>query len=254
MAYKIAEWVLLTLAYVCVTLRVYAHLFRLRKRLGWAELLLIASAIDALGLIICDTLTFRMGVLDDYRSSVELSKVRRDGLFLDRLLMHELQISFASNYFYDFGMGLPKLSMLAFYWAFFNDSHHRKIRRVLWVMTAFVVLCYLTSLFDDTFFCGLDVSVQWSQDENACSVFYAQAPFILNFTLGLVCYLIIYALPSVLLYRGTLETSTGVVLTLAAGSLPILSGVVRFICLKVGTGQENLVCKSCDPTPTLHSW
>ena len=30
---------------------------------------------------------------------------------------------------------------------------------------------------------------------------------------------------------------------LLSGSLPILTGVVRFICLKEGTGQENLVCK-----------
>ena len=36
----------------------------------------MASALDALGLIICDNLTFQMGVLDDYQTSEKLYKVR----------------------------------------------------------------------------------------------------------------------------------------------------------------------------------
>jgi hypothetical protein len=156
------------------------------------------------------------------------------------------QISFASNYFYDFGLGLPKLSMLAFYWASFNLGRRRAMRKMLWGTTAFVVACYLTSLFDDTFFCGRDVSVQWSQEDGACSVFYAQEPFILNFSLGLACYLAIYAVPVVLLLQGLLKASAGVMVTFAFGALAIASGTVRFICLKVGTGQENLVCEYFD--------
>lgn len=155
----------------------------------------------------------------------------------------DTQISFASNYFYDFGMGFPKLSMLAFYWAFFNLSAHPGMRKMLYAMTGFVVLCYVTILFDDTFFCGKNVSVQWSQEDGACSVFYAPEPFILNFTLNLACYLVVYAIPVILLARGVLRSSTGVTLTFALGALTICSGIVRFVCLKVGTGQENLVCK-----------
>lgn len=153
------------------------------------------------------------------------------------------QISFASNYFYDFGMGFPKLSVIAFYWTVFDVERHRKVRKILWTITAFVAACYLTSLFDDTFFCGVDVSMQWSQEEGACSVFYAQEPFILNFTLGLACYLVIYMLPVILLHQNMLEPSTGVILTLFMGLLPITSGIIRFVCLKVGTGQDNLVCE-----------
>ncbi|KAF2993764.1 hypothetical protein E8E13_001887 [Curvularia kusanoi] len=165
-----------------------------------------------------------MGAMDNYGSSTELSKV-----------------SFASNYFYDFGLGFPKLSMLAFYWTFFDLNRHQKIRNALWAMTTFVVACYLTSLFDDTFFCGKDISVQWSQEDGACSVFYAQEPFILNFTLGFTCYLVIYVLPAILLVQNILERSKLVITILVMGTLPIVTGVVRFICLKVGTGQENLV-------------
>lgn len=65
----------MTLAYVFVAARIYTRLFRLREKLTWADWLLIASALDALGLIICDTLTYRMGVLDEYETSVKLSKV-----------------------------------------------------------------------------------------------------------------------------------------------------------------------------------
>jgi hypothetical protein len=99
-----------------------------------------------------------------------------------------LQIGFSSNYFYDVGMGFPKLSMIAFYWAYFPSSPG--IRKALWGITAFVVACYVAILFDDTFFCGANVSVQWSQEEGACSVFYAPEPFIVNFTLNLACYLV----------------------------------------------------------------
>jgi hypothetical protein len=140
-------------------------------------------------------------------------------------------------------MGFPKLSMLFFYSAFFNLTTHPGLRKMLWGTTAFVVICYLTILFDDTFFCGSNVSVQWSQEEGACSVFYAPEPFILNFTLNLTCYLVVYAVPVVLLVKGVLRASKGVGLTFALGALTIASGIVRFACLKIGTGQENLVCK-----------
>lgn len=141
-------------------------------------------------------------------------------------------------------MGFPKLSMLAFYWAYFDLSARPAMRKMLWAMTAFVIACYLTILFDDTFFCGTPVSVQWSQEDGACSVFYAPEPFILNFTLNLACYLVVYAIPLVLLAQRVLRASAGVSLTFVLGALTIASSIVRFVTLKVGTGQENLVCKS----------
>ncbi|KAH7267826.1 archaeal flagellin N-terminal-like domain-containing protein [Fusarium redolens] len=213
-------------SYVFVGLRVYARLFRAREKLTWSDYLLLLSAINALALIICDTLTFQMGVMDEYETSVKLSK-----------------ISFASNYFYDVGMGFPKMSMLAFYWAYFLPSTGMSsgMRRALYGITAFVCASYMAILWDDTFFCGKDVSVQWSQEEGACSVFYAPEPFILNFTLNLACYLAVYALPLILLVQGVLQPSKGVTATFVLGALTICTTIVRFVTLKVGTGQENLV-------------
>ncbi|KAL6407554.1 hypothetical protein AUP68_08573 [Ilyonectria robusta] len=165
-----------------------------------------------------------MGVLDEWAPSVRLSK-----------------ISFASNYFYDVGMVFPKLSMLAFYWGYFLPDISLSMRRVLYGITAFVCASYTAILWDDTFFCGKNVSVQWSQEDGACSVFYAPEPFILNFTLNLACYLAVYALPAILLIQGVLKPSKGLTLTFVLGTLTIFSTVVRFACLKIGTGQENLV-------------
>ncbi|RKL43118.1 hypothetical protein BFJ72_g4531 [Fusarium proliferatum] len=222
----ISEWILLAASYVFVGLRIYARLFRAREKLTWSDYLLLLSAIDALALIICDTLTFQMGVMDEYETSVKLSK-----------------ISFASNYFYDVGMGFPKMSMLAFYWAYFLPSTGMSsgMRKALYGITAFVCASYMAILWDDTFFCGKDVSVQWSQEEGACSVFYAPEPFILNFTLNLACYLAVYALPLILLAQGVLQPSKGVTATFVLGALTICTTIVRFVTLKVGTGQENLV-------------
>ncbi|KAK2051222.1 archaeal flagellin N-terminal-like domain-containing protein [Colletotrichum caudatum] len=220
----ISEWILLMASYVFVGLRVYTRLFRLREKLVLSDYLLILSAVNALGLIICDTLTYQMGVMDNWEPSVALSK-----------------ISFASNYFYDVGMGFPKMSMLAFYWAYFPADTSPAMRKALWGISAFVGISYITILWDDTFFCGKDVSVQWSQEDGACSVFYAPEPFILNFTLNLACYIFVYFLPLTLLIQGVLKPSKGLNFTLVLGLLTIFTTIVRFICLKIGTGQENLV-------------
>ncbi|KAF6820881.1 archaeal flagellin n-terminal-like domain-containing protein [Colletotrichum plurivorum] len=220
----ISEWIMLAASYVFVALRVYTRLFRLREKLAVSDWLLILSAVNALALIICDTLTFQIGVMDNWEPSVTLSK-----------------ISFASNYFYDVGMGFPKMSMLAFYWAYFPADTSPAMRKALWGISAFVGLSYMAILWDDTFFCGKDVSVQWSQEEGACSVFYAPEPFILNFTLNLACYLAVYVLPVVLVVQGVLTSSKGLTITFALGALTIMTTIIRFASLKIGTGQENLV-------------
>ncbi|KAF9770012.1 hypothetical protein IL306_012487 [Fusarium sp. DS 682] len=191
-----------------------------------------------------------MGVMDEYETSVKLSKVRLSRpSYTTSAANRYYQISFASNYFYDVGMGFPKMSMLAFYWAYFLPSTGMSsgMRKALYGITAFVCASYMAILWDDTFFCGKDVSIQWSQEEGACSVFYAPEPFILNFTLNLACYLAVYALPLILLVQGVLQPSKGVTATFILGGLTIATTIVRFVTLKVGTGQENLVCKSTAP-------
>ncbi|KAF2139761.1 uncharacterized protein K452DRAFT_352497 [Aplosporella prunicola CBS 121167] len=218
----IAEWILLVVAWAFVALRVYVRLFKLRERLSWADIILILSAIDGLGLIVCDTLTYEIGAMDGADGSVKLSK-----------------ISFSSNYFYDFGMGVPKLSMLAFYWDFFPASRPN-LRKALYVVAAYVCAAYMTILWLDTFYCGRHVSVQWSQEEGACNVYYADIPFQVNFSLNLSCYIFIYALPLALL-GSTLKLGLGVISAFSLGFLAVWVCIIRFIVLNTTSGEPNIV-------------
>lgn len=188
-ALQISEWILLVAAYAVVGLRLYTRLAVQREKLRVSEWILIVAAIDALGLIICEyesshpcasdimtdnfasTVTYKIGVMDDWAPSVALSKV-----------------SFASNYFYDVGMGFPKISMLAFYWGIFPSSRPT-LRKAVYIITAYVCTAYFVVLWMDTFYCGVPVSVQWSQEEGACSVFYAPLPFRFNFAMNLSSYM-----------------------------------------------------------------
>ncbi|KAH7201247.1 hypothetical protein DER44DRAFT_812096 [Fusarium oxysporum] len=200
---------LLVVYYIFVCLRLYARLFRTREKLNWSDYLLILSAFSALSFIICNTLTYQMGVLDNYETSVKLSK----------------------------------MSMLAFYRTY--SSHFAgkasSVQKALYRLTAFICLSYLVILLDNTFFCNKDISVQWSQKEGAYSVFYALKPFILNFTLDLTCYFTIYIFSIILLKQGLLQRSYSIAVTFVLSALTICSIIVRFITLNVGTGQENLV-------------
>ena len=162
--WQISVWILLIVAFAFVSMRVYARVGRVREKLQWSEILLIVAALDALGLAICDTLAFDMGAMDSYKSTKRISKVwlSSAGWFIPRIEVYVLisqQILFASNYFYDFGLSIAKLSMLAFYSSCLDPSSHSWMRRVLRDATVFVIACYLTSLLNDTFFCGKDVSV-----------------------------------------------------------------------------------------------
>ncbi|KAI5269385.1 hypothetical protein E4T47_07084 [Aureobasidium subglaciale] len=219
----ISEWILLIAAYVLVGLRVYTRLLVQRQKLRLSEYILLFSALIGLGLIICDTLTYQLGVMDEWDSSVTLSK-----------------ISFASNYFYDFGMGFPKLSMLAFYWGVF-PSDRPALRKAMYVITAYVCCAYMTVLWMDTFYCGTPVSVQWSQEEGACSVFYAETPFYFNFSMNLSSYIFIYGLPLFLLKGLGEEHKTAVYFTFSLGFVPALTTVIRFITLNIDSSEPNLV-------------
>ncbi|KAL1311456.1 hypothetical protein AAFC00_004401 [Neodothiora populina] len=219
----IAEWILLVAAWCFVALRVYTRLFVERQRLRLSEYILLFSAVDSLGLITCDTLTYAYGDMDNWVSSVKLSKV-----------------SFASNYFYDVGMGFPKMSMLAFYWGVFPRDRP-VLRKFVYGVTAYVCCAYIVVLWIDTFYCGGNVSVQWSQDPDACSVFYADDPFYINFSLNLSSYVFVYTLPLFLLPNMKKEHKAAIYFTFSLGVIPALVCMIRFITLNTDEGQPNLV-------------
>jgi hypothetical protein len=78
--------------------------------------------------------------------------------------------------------------MLAFYWGVF-PADRPTLRKAMYVVTAYVCCAYMCVLWMDTFYCGVPVSVQWSQEKGACSVFYADTPFYFNFSMNLSSYI-----------------------------------------------------------------
>ena len=79
------------------------------------------------------------------------------------------------------------MSMLAFYWGIFPKNRPTLLKAVYGV-TIYVCCAYVVVLWLDTFYCGGNVAVQWSQEDGACSVFYADDPFYVNFSLNLSSY------------------------------------------------------------------
>lgn len=59
-------------------MRIYVRRIRLREKLDMADYLLVASALNALALVTCDTLTYQTGALDGQVRSEKLSKVGLD--------------------------------------------------------------------------------------------------------------------------------------------------------------------------------
>jgi len=96
-------------------------------------------------------------------------------------------------------------------------------------------------LFDDTFYCGGDVSVQWSQADGACSVFWAPDPFYINFALNLSCYIFVYTLPLFLLKDLSNSLRIGVLITFFMGFVTLVICAVRFATLEAVFSQPNFV-------------
>ena len=153
-----------------------------------------------------------------------------------------IQIAFASHCFHVCGLSLTKLSVLSFCWISFNLNHRRMTRKVLWSITVFIVACCLTSVFYKTLLCRGKGSTSWSRNDGPSS-----SPFDLHFALDLACYLVIYMIPVALFIRQILARSTAVTLTLMVGSLPVVTCIASFIFSRLGTGEENLICKSDTP-------
>lgn len=77
-----------------------------------------------------------------------------------KLLIKVIQVRFATNYFFDFGLYFPKFSMLAFYFQIIPRTHP-VLRKAMYAVIAFVTCASLTTLFADTFWCGTNVSINW---------------------------------------------------------------------------------------------
>lgn len=94
------------------------------------------------------------------------------------------QVQFAGNYFYDTGIYLPKLAILALYNRLFPPTMPW-LRKLLYAVSTFTVLAMITTCFLDTFWCGGQVSVNWSLDDDACSTFNSKVVFRVDWVMNI---------------------------------------------------------------------
>ncbi|CAI6023858.1 unnamed protein product [Clonostachys chloroleuca] len=150
----VGEWVMASLATIFVAARMFVRLQLNKDRLHWADSWLLVGLFCAVGLVLCDTMADLDGELDNYEDpSVRTLKFR-----------------FATNYFFDTGMYFPKFSIIAFYWTLVPVTQPH-MRVALYVLTAVTAVFCVATFFDATFWCGADVSSNWSTDEDACRAF-----------------------------------------------------------------------------------
>ncbi|KAL8293882.1 hypothetical protein RB597_007663 [Gaeumannomyces tritici] len=213
------EWLMLSLAWLLVGLRVSVR-FRMDKTrllVVVSDLLLVLGALSILGLVICDTLTYRMGAMSDFGAIGEdLGKIR-----------------FATNYFFDAGLYLPKLSMLAIYYQLI-PPHQRALRAGLYVVTAVTVAAVLITVFTDAFWCGPDPSVNWKVGENVCSTFSSTTLMVSNWALCITIEALIFLLPIPLLRQVRSLASiqqAGLVVVFSLGITTMMVSTGRFISM-----------------------
>jgi len=57
---------MLTIAYVLVVMRLVVRVALKQRHLVLSDVFLVVGALCALGIVICDTISYRMGAMDDY--------------------------------------------------------------------------------------------------------------------------------------------------------------------------------------------
>jgi hypothetical protein len=210
------EWSLMVIAYILVAARVYVRVWLRNARIYSADYLLFAGLAACQGLLICDTLTFRMHAMDDFTiNSVALKKIR-----------------FATNYFFDFGIYFPKFSIIAFY---FNlvPCTHPGMRTILYALTGLTASFSLVTFFSDTFWCGPDPSVNWlDTDKEHCQAFMSMELMRLNWSLNFTSEVlnVLYPLPLLKeLKVNSRRKKVGLAVIFGLGFITIIVSVGRFI-------------------------
>jgi hypothetical protein len=158
----VAEWLVFALAVILFSARVMVHIQMHMSALLLSDAILLFATLACLGVVICDTLTYRAGAMTDFTMpSIFILKVSVTKARSARVRTDTLQARFATNYLFDFGLYLPKFSMLAFYFNAIPGASSPGTRKALYAVTCFVVCSSLTTLFGDTFWCGLNPGVNW---------------------------------------------------------------------------------------------
>ncbi|KAH9881158.1 hypothetical protein J1614_001653 [Plenodomus biglobosus] len=225
------EATLLALAMLIASGRLIPRLLH-RQRPTTSDNFLIASILNAIALFITDVMTYSWGGMSDDPDAPELSEDRAIAL---------KKVQFAGNYFYDTGIYLPKLAILALYFRLFPPTMPW-LRKVLYAVSFFTASSMITTCLLDTFWCGRQVSVNWSLSEDACSTFNSKVVFRVDWAMNVVTDALIYVLPFPMLYQLQLKKRQiwGLVATFSLGAITIAVSVVRFATIEVIHAWTNV--------------
>ncbi|KAF9878354.1 archaeal flagellin n-terminal-like domain-containing protein [Colletotrichum karsti] len=214
------EGALLALAIAFVLARLSLRLLRQRQNLTISDWILILSLFDAIALFATDTMAYNLGGMDEYDPEAPEPPLE------DQIRL--MKVSFAGNYFYDTGIYIPKLAMLAFYFKLIPKTMPL-LRKTLYGVTALTVTFAVTTCFLDTFWCGPNVSVNWDID-GSCSTFDSKDVFRIDWVLNFISDILIFAIPFPLLHGLQLSRRyiVGLIATFSTGIITIGASVGRF--------------------------
>jgi hypothetical protein len=135
------------------------------------------------------------------------------------------------------------------------------LRKVLFAVTVFTVGAMVTTLFLDTFWCGQNVSSNWSPEEDACNTFASKEVFRIDWATNVTSDLFskimdqdgrmiihadilptVFLLPFPLLHQLQLSRRQiwGLVATFSLGALTIAMSIVRFATIEIIHAWTNV--------------
>ncbi|OBS17667.1 hypothetical protein FPOA_09402 [Fusarium poae] len=217
------EAVLFGVASVLVLARLTLRTVRQRQSLTVSDWFLIASWFDAAALFGTDTAAYNLGGMDEYDPEAPPRSIE------DQVAL--AKISFAGNYFYDTGIYLPKLALLALYFKLIPQTLPL-LRKALYASTVLTGLFMITTCFLDTFWCGANVSVNWDP-EGDCSTFASKMVFRIDWGMNLVSDILVFLLPFPLLFGLQLSRRymAGLVAIFASGIITVGASIGRFVTI-----------------------
>ncbi|KAH0182392.1 hypothetical protein KCV03_g10351, partial [Aureobasidium melanogenum] len=106
-----------------------------------------------------------------------------------------LKAVYASCFFFDVGLFMPKLSITAFYW-WLIPNVFRNMRYLLWITTFYVIAAALCSVFVDIFIC-FPVDYNWSldYDKQGQSIWNSWTDFLINWGLNFSADVLLFFIP-----------------------------------------------------------
>lgn len=137
------------------------------------------------------------------------------------------------------------------------------LRKALYAVAVFTGSAMITTFFLDTFWCGSEVSVNWSLEEDACNTFTSKAVFRIDWGMNIVSDMLsmlskyslysqpesdqaaVFGLPFPLLHSLQLQRRQiwGLIVTFCLGAVTIAMSVIRFVTIEVIYAWTN-VCMS----------